>query len=273
MKERTKKLFKGSVIGMVHLLPLPGVPGHSGMARLVESALRDTEALVTGGVDALLIENMNDFPCVREQEMGPEVAASMTRVAGAIRRTFGAKIAVGIQVLFAANRTAIAVAKAADLDFIRAEGWTYGHLSDKGWVEASAGTVVRYRQSLGADDVLVLADVKKKHASHAVTADVPIVDAASNLEFQAADGVVVTGTTTGRSPSLKTVRAVRKTTTLPMVIGSGMTARNVGRFAISSDAVIVGSSLKGHGDWRKPVDRARVEHFVDAYRNARSANK
>ena len=33
------------------------------------------------GVDALLLENMHDFPCVPEREMGPEIAAYMTRMA------------------------------------------------------------------------------------------------------------------------------------------------------------------------------------------------
>jgi len=269
VKERIKKLFRGSVIGMVHLWPLPGVPGHPGMNRLVEEALKDTEALIAGGVDALLIENMHDFPCVREQEMGPEVAAAMTRVAASIRRTFGTKIPVGVQVLFAANRTAVAVAAAADLDFIRAEGWTYGHLSDKGWTEATAGTVVRYRKSLGADEVLVLADIKKKHASHAVTADVPIADVAANMELQRADAVVVTGSTTGKAPSIREIRMVNKATRLPIVIGSGMTARNVGPFAGLCQAVIVGSSIKRLGEWHRPVDSDRVRRFVEAYREAR----
>ena len=48
------------VIGMVHLWPLPGAPGYSGygMQTIIDNALRDTEALVEGGVNGLMVENM-----------------------------------------------------------------------------------------------------------------------------------------------------------------------------------------------------------------------
>jgi len=202
--------------------------------------------------------------------MGPEVAAAMTRAAAALRRRAGPSLPIGVQVLFAANRTAVAVAAAADLDFVRCEGWAYGHLADKGWVEASAGAVVRYRKALEAEGVLVLADVKKKHAAHAVTADVTLADTAANLELQRADAVVVTGPTTGSPPAVVELEAVAAATRLPVVVGSGMTAENVAAFAPRCQAVIVGSSLKEGGDWRRPVDRDRVARFVEAFRAARS---
>jgi membrane complex biogenesis BtpA family protein len=266
---RTEKLFDGAVIGMVHLLPLPGSPGHRGMEALVEAALRDADALLEGGADALLVENMHDFPCLREREMGPEVAAAMTRAACALRRRAGPARAIGVQVLFAANRTAVAVAAAADLDFIRAEGWTYGHLADKGWVEASAGSVVRYRKALEAEGLLVLADVKKKHASHAATADLSLAETAANLDMQAADAVVVTGPTTGVPPAPAELEAVAAASSLPVVVGSGLTAENAAQLAPRCRAAIVGTSLKQGGDWRCPVDAARVARFVEAFRAAR----
>jgi hypothetical protein len=264
--ERTRELFDGAVIGMVHLLPLPGSPGHPGMEALVEAALRDADALLEGGADALLVENMHDFPCLREREMGPEVAAAMTRAATAIRLRVGQTRPIGVQVLFAANRTAVAVAAAADLDFIRAEGWTYGHVADKGWVEASAGAVVRYRKALEAEGVLVFADVKKKHASHAVTADLTLAETAANLDFQRADAVVVTGPTTGSPPAPAELEAVAAASRLPLVVGSGMTEDNAALFAPLCRAAIVGTSLKEGGDWRRPVDAARVARFVAAFK-------
>ena len=49
------------------------------------------------------------------------------------------------------------------------------------------------RRSIGADSVLVLADIKKKHSSHAITADVDVAETARAAEFFRADGVIVTG--------------------------------------------------------------------------------
>jgi len=255
---------RGSIIGMVHLLPLPGVPGALGMSALLDRALSDVDSLLAGGVEGLLIENMHDFPCVREREMGPEVAASLAVVGGEIRRHVGPQLPLGLQVLFAANRTAVAVAAAAGLNFIRAEGWTYGHLSDKGWVEASAGAVVRYRKQIEAEEILVWADVKKKHASHAITADLSLAEQVANIALHRADGVVITGATTGQAPSLEDVQAATAASSLPVVLGSGVTAQNISRYQDLWHAVIVGSSVKEGGDWRQPVDQERVRQLVEA---------
>ena len=50
-----------------------------------------------------------------------------------------------------------------DLEFIRAEGFVFSHIADEGLMNACAGDLMRYRHSIGADNVLVLADIKKKH--------------------------------------------------------------------------------------------------------------
>ena len=52
-----------TIIGMVHLPPLPGSPRWDGsMSGVVAWALADARALVEGGVDALLVENFGDAP-------------------------------------------------------------------------------------------------------------------------------------------------------------------------------------------------------------------
>jgi len=52
------------VIGMVHLWPLPGSPGYTGygMQKIIDHAMQDAEALVQGGVNGLMVENMWDLP-------------------------------------------------------------------------------------------------------------------------------------------------------------------------------------------------------------------
>lgn len=94
------------------------------------------------------------------------------------------KLPVGIQVLAAANKEAIAIAQAADLQFIRAEGtsirmythivmllmatlrylgYVFAHVADEGTMNSCAGEIMRYRKHIGADNVLVFCDIKKKH--------------------------------------------------------------------------------------------------------------
>ena len=50
----------------------------------------------------------------------------------------------------------------------------------------------------------MLADIKKKHSAHAVTADVSLADTARAAKFFRADGVVVTGAGTGVSSTHST---------------------------------------------------------------------
>ena len=45
-------------------------------------------------------------------------------------------------------------------------------VADEGLIESDAGILLRYRQQIGAGHIKVFADMKKKHSSHAITADV-----------------------------------------------------------------------------------------------------
>ena len=49
------------------------------------------------------------------------------------------------------------------LDFVRVEGFVFSHIADEGLMNACAGDLLRYRKQIGADDVLVFTDIKKKH--------------------------------------------------------------------------------------------------------------
>jgi uncharacterized protein len=256
------------VLAMVHTGPSPGAPGYRSVECTVERAVAEAKLFAELGVDGLVLENMHDFPCVHERHQGPEVAAFMTRVAVCVKRQVG-QLPVGLQVLFQANRTALAVALAAQCDFIRAEGWTYAHVSDKGIAEACAGEVLRYRHAIGADQIPVFADLKKKHAAHAWTADVPIEEMARMMDLHRADGVVVTGPSTGLEPDYEDLQSVRLATGLPLLIGSGVSPENIERFAPLADGFIVGSAFKEGGHWDAPVCERRVRAVMDAVRAVR----
>lgn len=267
------------LVGMVHLLPLPGSPGFPGLVRehaatchahrhptrhaitaMLDRARFDAEALLEQGCDALLVENMHDLPYLRGA-VGPETVAAMALGCEAVA-AFDAPF--GVQILAGANLEALGVAVATGASFIRAEAFAYAHVADEGWLDASAGPLLRRRADLGAD-IAVWADVKKKHSAHAVTADVPLADMAHGAAFCGADAIIVTGSTTGAETSLDDVRQARAAH-LPVVVGSGVTARNAHRFAGEAQALIVGSSLKVDGDWRALVDPARVRELVEALR-------
>lgn len=56
----------------------------------------------------------------------------------------------------------------------------------------------RYRHQISASNVAVYADIKKKHSSHAITGDVSVAETAVAAQFFNADGVIITGSTTGK---------------------------------------------------------------------------
>jgi uncharacterized protein len=114
----------------------------------------------------------------------------------------------------------------------------------------------------------VLADVKKKHAAHAITADVPLADTARAAEFFLADGVVVSGTETGRETLPEDVEAVARAVAIPTFIGSGVTPANARLYPLAA-GLIVGSWAKREGHWANPVDADRARRVAEAFRESR----
>jgi membrane complex biogenesis BtpA family protein len=260
-----ESLFSQSkpVIAMVHVGALPGAPAaeHS-LAQIEKQALRETKVLRDAGVHGLMLENMHDTPYLRGA-VGPEIVAAMAIIARAAKDA--SKLPCGIQILAGANREAMAVAHSAGLDFIRVEGFAFAHVADEGIIQSCAADLLRYRRSIGAEHVQVWADVKKKHSSHAITADVDIGETAHAVEFMRGDAVIVTGGLTGDPPKPTDIAAVKKRTRLPIYLGSGVTEKNLKHFFALADGFIVGSHLKEDAHWSRPVDAKRAGQFMSAH--------
>lgn len=257
-----------ALVGMVHIGALPGTPrGAEPVGVLAAHAVAEARLLVDNGFDAVIVENMHDAPYML-REAGPEIVSSMTVIAGAVRDAIDCPL--GIQILAGCNTAAVAVAHAVGAQFIRAEGFIFAGVADEGLIaQADAGPLLRYRKMIGAHDVRIIADIKKKHSSHSITADVNLADTARAAEFFEADGVVVTGVATARPTSVDDLRMVRAATRLPLAVGSGTSPDNIREMFEYADAVIVGSWFKHRGDWRNPPDPMRVKELVAAANRAR----
>ncbi|XP_005089900.1 uncharacterized protein F13E9.13, mitochondrial [Aplysia californica] len=228
---------------------------------IVDIACKEALLYRNAGVEGLIVENMHDVPYLHTSQVGPEVTSVMSVVCHEVKRIFS-HAPVGVQVLAGANTQAMAVAKAAGLQFIRAEGFVFSHVADEGLMNACAGEVMRYRKSIGADDVAVYTDIKKKHCAHSITSDVDIVSIAQAAEFFISDGVVVTGGSTGQAASVAEVKAVLGGVNIPVLVGSGVTIDNFHQYR-QAHAVIVGSHFKRMGNWENPIDEARLQAFME----------
>jgi membrane complex biogenesis BtpA family protein len=251
-----------ALIGMLHVGALPGTPAaRDPVDRLIEQTVAEARVYRDAGFTALALENMHDRPYLKGGA-GPEITAAMTVLAREVKRETG--LVLGIQVLAAANREALAAALAAGADFVRGEGFVFAHVADEGIVESCAGELLRYRRTIGAERVLVFADIKKKHSAHAITGDVPLVETARAAELFLADGVIVTGPASGEEASPEDVRDTVRAVRLPVLVGSGLSVENLARFA-DAHGFIVGSSLKQGGIWSNPLDRTAVESMARAF--------
>jgi uncharacterized protein len=257
------------VIGVIHLRPLPGAPDYDGetVQDLVASALADGGRYADGGVDGLIVENHGDIPFAKPERIGPETVASMAVITDAVRRA--SSLPVGVNVLANGAIAALAVAKASGAAFIRVNQWANAYVANEGFIEGPAGDAARYRAWLHGRDIRIFADVHVKHGAHAVTADRPIAELARDNEFFDADVAIATGQRTGDAATADELRAIASGTALPVVVGSGVTADNVGDILQIADGVIIASSLKQDGVWWNPVDPDRLRHFMARVAKAR----
>lgn len=246
-----------SLVGMVHLGALPGSPGHARSIRdLARAAVAEARVLAEEGFDAIMLENMHDRPYVNAPHP-PETVASFTRIAGAVRDALP-DVRLGFQVLSLGHIEALAIAHAVGGDFIRVENFAFAHIGDEGLMpDATAGPLLRARRTLGAASIALLCDIKKKHASHAMTADLSLADTAKATEFLGADAVVITGAFTGEPTSPDDVIEAKRACGIRVVVGSGATPDDAPDLLRHADALIVGSFIKRGGVWSNPVDRRR----------------
>ena len=254
------------LIGMVHVHALPGTPGSNAEPDVIVSqAVEEARILAEAGFDAVMIENMHDTPYML-RNVGPEIVACMTAVTTAVRAAVD--VPLGVQILAGANQAAMAVAHATGAQFIRAEGFCFAAIADEGIMnDADAGPLLRYRRAIDADHIAILADIRKKHSSHSITADLSIADWAHGAEFMGADGIIVTGQATGDPTPTEDVLTTTAATGLPVFAGSGITDASIRKTLDAAHGAIVGSSLKEGGHWRNKVDHQRATNLV-ASRNS-----
>jgi membrane complex biogenesis BtpA family protein len=255
-------ITKGPVVGVVHLLPLPGSPGYRGSLRkVIDRAVRDAEAYAAGGAHALIVENYGDAPFLKE-DLPPETVAALTRCAAAVREAVA--LPLGINALRNDARSALGVAVAVGASFVRVNVHTGVVATDQGLIEGRAAETLRARAALGAEDVEIVADAHVKHGRPLFAGS--LVDAARDLVTRGgADALVVSGVATGAPTDLADLKAVRKA--LPrafLLAGSGVRRETVADVLDYADAVIVGTALKRGGKTSAPVDVARVTSFVRA---------
>jgi uncharacterized protein len=248
-------------IGVVHLPALPGSPrSRLPLSACIERAVEDARSLAAGGVDAIIIENFHDYPFHAEHVAAHTVAA-MTAAGLAIRHAVSCEL--GVNVLRNDAAAALGIAAAVGASFIRVNVHAGAMLTDQGVITGRADRTMRLRRELGADHIRVFADVLVKHA--VPLGPLTLEDAVRDVtERGMADAIIVTGSATGSATPHEDVRRAVDVATVPVYVGSGVTAENIPDVMPPAQGVIVGSWLKRDGVLDAAVDVERVRRLRTA---------
>jgi uncharacterized protein len=232
------------LIGVIHLPALPGYPGSPGLGAVFAHALADLATYRVGALDGVLVENENDQP--HRVEAGRETIAVMTAVT---RELVAAArgLPVGIEILLNDPEASLAVALAAGASFVRTDYFVDEMTRpEHGAMRIAPEAVIAYRAAIGAEGVLVLADVQVKYAE--MVRPRPLAESARIAREAGADAIVISGTRSGEPPSPDELRSAQAGARgCPVLIGSGLAPDNAAALLASADGAIVGTSLMTGG--------------------------
>lgn len=259
--ELIEKLFgrPKCLIGVVHLMPLPGSPRWGGrINEVVSRAVSDASALERAGFNGLILENYGDAPFSRDFAGRGAVAAM-----GAVGARVAEKTALplGVNVLRNDALSAVAVAASIGARFIRVNVHTGAAITDQGLIEGAAmETMTAIRNT--AAELVVFADVLVKHASP--LGETSVARAARDaVERGLAGALIVTGEATGSKTSLRQVDEARSAVPgVPVLVGSGVTAQSVKAVMAVADGAIVGSAAMRDGGAGHEIDAERARNLA-----------
>ncbi|WP_373542184.1 photosystem I biogenesis protein BtpA [Chamaesiphon sp.] len=260
-----KQIFNTTqpIIGVVHLLPLPTSARWSGsLSAIIDRAEQEAVALVSGGVDGIIVENFFDAPFPKSR-VDPAVVSAMTTVVSQLMELVS--IPIGINVLRNDSLSAMAIASCTGAAFIRVNVLSGVMATDQGTIEGCAYELLRYRRELGSH-VKIMADVLVKHAHPLSSSDLTTA-VKETIERGLADAAIISGVATGSPPSLADLQLAKAAAgDIPIIIGSGASFDNISGLMQFADGVIVSSSLKRQGKIANSIDPIRVSQFVETIR-------
>ncbi len=250
-----------TIIGMVHLPPLPGTPlydAEGGMQHVRDWVRRDLEALQEGGIHAVMFCNENDRPYQLDADAAS--IAAMGDVVASVRNELS--VPFGVDVLWDPRAT-LAVAAATGAAFCR-EIFTGAFAGDFGhWVRC-AGDSFRYRRAIGSENVRLLFNINAEFAAQ--LAPRPIADVARSVVFSSnPDALCVSGPITGQpvdASGLAEVAEAVKGSGVPVLVNTGFRVSQAAALLQHADGAVVGSSLKQDGVTWNPVDVNRVRELM-----------
>lgn len=250
---------KKVVLGMVHLLPLPGTPLYQegNMEQALEKAVADASALYQGGADGCLIQTVDRvYPATDEADYAR--VAAMAAITKAVADATGPEFQIGVQIMVNALKASVAVAKVCGGSFLRCTALVGATLTASGMVQANPHDFLTYRAGIGANHIQLIAEVHSMHFHW--LGDKPTAEVARMAARMGAAAVEVAHP--DEESNARLVRDIKQAMPhLPVILGGHTNHDNVARRLAAADGVFVGTCLKSAA-WDGRVDVERVREYV-----------
>jgi membrane complex biogenesis BtpA family protein len=254
---------KKLVLGLVHLVPLPGTPlyeeGNFEIA--LDKAIKNSTALFRGGVDGCLVQTTERiYPSGDDTDYAR--LASMAVITHEVRRATSHDFKIGVQMMWNCITPSLAVAKATKSDFVRCVALFGASTSPYGIINADPYKVQLYRRNIGAQKVAMISEIEGFHY-HWLGDDIPIEEKAQMAMKVNADAVEVVHH--DEEINNKLVHDIKAyDPTIPVVVGGRTNPENAPRRLKEADAVLVGSYFEDEAGY---IDEHRVREYMDVIRS------
>lgn len=254
------------VVGMVQLNALPTSSQYRGQGfdEVLAAAMAEAKILSDNGVEVLMMQNLGDIPVALE--VTREQVAWMTRITAEVKSKFGRS--VGLNMLENDAAAMMAVASASGADFVRVKIYVGAMMTPFGMETAKAHEAIKARNALGAQGVAIFADVHDRTGTPMSSGGF-VEDVEFAVRLGGADGLVITGRSYDETLSM--LRAARaKYSSVPLLVGGGVTKDNFNEIAAIANGAIVSTSLKDTGSAVGCFVPQKVEEFMAVARGNRT---
>jgi uncharacterized protein len=250
-----------TVLGMIHLQPLPGTPYHQegSLPDIVATAVDSALALERGGASGCLVQTVDRVYSAGE-ESDPARTAAMALVVQAVAQATGPDFRVGVQLMRNALVASLAVAKVAGGSYIRACALVGATMSASGLVQADPLRVMEYRRKINAQHVEIIAEVDSMHFSwHG--GNVSTAQVAGYARYAGADAVSLGHP--DETTTLAMIATVRERIPgVPIILAGYTNHDNAARLLAEADGAFVGTCLESDG-WGGRIDLEKVKAYTD----------
>ena len=251
---------KKVVIGMVHLLPLPGTPFYEegNESRALDKAIADATALYQGGADGCLIQTVDRvYPAGDEADYAR--VAAMATIVKAVSDATRPEFQIGVQIMVNALKASAAVARVCGGSFLRCTALVGATVGPSGVVQANPLEFLNYRAQIGAQQLKLIAEVESMHFKW-MGEGRPVAQVARSAMRMGAAAVEVAHP--DEDTNARLVREIKQALpNLPVILGGHTNHENAARRLAEADGAFVGSCLEMDG-WGSRVDIERVREYV-----------